>query len=1058
MKRKRSMKLFLMSAAILVAVLLGVVFAVPAQAGAPGTVHDFTTVTYDTVAKQLAHTEIINGATWAFLPVGTPTGSGTFHAFFRVGASPSELGYNGDFRPHQFDEDNTANFNRSVLLTKVPLVDVGGVLYREFQVDINESKATPYMSLDEFQVWVTNNQNLTGYIEGPAATVGDGSGYFPAGSAQLVYNLDGDGNHTLLLDYRVNTGSGKRDYKVLIPQADFEGKTGVYCTIFTRHGTATVPGYDVTTDDGFEEWGVAVYNTKSGYKFNDLNGNSVWDAGEPGLNGWTIKLDGQPSEQGSPPLSMSFTTRNDANGNPGYYIFPVPDGTYTVSEVQQAGWVQTYPASPGTWVVTLTNGMNDTDNNFGNCGQGCLEIRKVIDKGTMVGDLANLSTATFTVSITGKSYPAGEATDLDLQFKFEAGVLKVWNGTAWVAGDSYCVCNLLPGQYTAVEDAVAGWYDAVITGSPYTVNAGATCDTVMDITVTNKPIPGCLTITKDFDTKGVQNQEALAGTIFTLKVTGKTANESYYPDGIMRDFTLKWDDIGLKLYIDPASLTVGDLIPGWYVITEESMPTGWETVDFPQTVEVKAGAQCTPVSGKNTYEPACLTITKTFDLDEVVNPQALVGTVFTLKVTGKTGDQSYYPDGKTKDFTLKYDPVGQKFYLDPDNGVWTLDLLNPGDYIVSEKAVFGFTMPDPVTVTAENGKCVPASLDNKVCPAELAITKYFKQAVGWDPLVVGKFTFTLAGPGIAGTLTADADPADGSVDFGKLAAGTGYVLCELAVPAVWSTDWTMAGAPVATTLDANTGNTCLTNTFALTGCQILTFTVNNEPQGGCGRTPGYWKNWTCCGAKSEGNQCLKGSDQNDPQNLKWLLEEVLKARVEAGKTITIGGVNLTVDNCTRAIAILSNQDFCTGANMANDALYKLARNLLAARLNEGAGAYVCDDAAKAMADANALFAHLALPVNQGGHGMTFTGCGGYLGTKVNNGLKEHRAKATELAGILDEYNNARLCQCTGSEENGALAPIGAQAPTTGTGGMTIATLGGLMAVGGGVSLLRRRSK
>ena len=194
----------------------------------------------------------INGAIWKTLPVSDPTGSGVWHAFFRVDASPTERGYNTDGRPLQFDEMKSATFTHAALLADVPLVQYPegtGPLYYEFQLDVNESKKTPYISLDQFQVWTTNDPNLLGYTE----TTGYPAGSFAVGTAELVYDLDGDGDTWIKMDYRWNTGSGKRDYKVLVPQSAFAGKELLYVVIFTRHGISE------PCDDGFEEWGVAVY-------------------------------------------------------------------------------------------------------------------------------------------------------------------------------------------------------------------------------------------------------------------------------------------------------------------------------------------------------------------------------------------------------------------------------------------------------------------------------------------------------------------------------------------------------------------------------------------------------------------------------------------------------------------------------------------------------------------------------------------------------------------------------------------------------------------------------
>ena len=91
----------------------------------------------------------------------------------------------------------------------------------------------------------------------------------------------------------------------------------------------------------------------SGYKWHDLNADGTWqkgadglpntsDAGEePTLEGWTINLAG--TDGFGNPVTRSAVTRTN-----GFYEFKeLNPGTYTVSEVLQADWSQTYPDTLG---------------------------------------------------------------------------------------------------------------------------------------------------------------------------------------------------------------------------------------------------------------------------------------------------------------------------------------------------------------------------------------------------------------------------------------------------------------------------------------------------------------------------------------------------------------------------------------------------------------------------------------------------------------------------------------------------------------------------------------
>jgi len=327
--------------------------------------YDLTT---DTSVQQVA----IEGAIWTKLASSDPTGSGIFESFLRVQKNGVEKGYNTDYRPLQFDENSSAQFTRSFKLADVPQVKIGETIYREFQLDINQQSSSDpewYISLDKFQVWLTDNPNLHGY---DTSTWG-----FPSGAVK-VYDL---GDNSIKLDYRTNPGSGKRDYRVLVPESMFAGKTGEYVVLFTQHGATH------EANDGYEEWGVAIKNALiEGYKWNDMNGDGVWDAAEPGLNGWTINLSGA--------VSTSTLTHYDDSGKAGYYSFSVAPGSYTVSEVEQAAWMQTYPVGD-SYSVTAGNGAVISGLNFGNMQPlPGISVTKTGDELSKVGD-----EVTYTVKI-----------------------------------------------------------------------------------------------------------------------------------------------------------------------------------------------------------------------------------------------------------------------------------------------------------------------------------------------------------------------------------------------------------------------------------------------------------------------------------------------------------------------------------------------------------------------------------------------------------------------------------------------------------------------------------
>ncbi len=95
-------------------------------------------------------------------------------------------------------------------------------------------------------------------------------------------------------------------------------------------------------------------STIEGTKWNDLDGDGVRDAGEPGLPGWTIELDDGKT---------TLTVMTDANGD--YSFIGLQANIYTATEVLQLGWARTFPTS-GSHIVTLGGGEVVMDIDFGN--------------------------------------------------------------------------------------------------------------------------------------------------------------------------------------------------------------------------------------------------------------------------------------------------------------------------------------------------------------------------------------------------------------------------------------------------------------------------------------------------------------------------------------------------------------------------------------------------------------------------------------------------------------------------------------------------------------------
>ena len=146
---------------------------------------------------------------------------------------------------------------------------------------------------------------------------------------------------------------------------------------------------------------------------------------------------------------------------------------------------------------------------------------------------------------------------------------------------------------------------------------------------------------------------------------------------------------------------------------------------------------------------------------------------------------------------------------------------------------------------------------------------------------------------------------------------------------------------------------------------------------------GYWKNSGKC-LKSQGQ--VTGIADEDQRRM-------LESQLLGGSNVYPVGT-ITGLTCEEAARLLGKMDLA-GANRANDAAYNLAANLLAAKLNKAAGAYVAPCVANDMATAQSLLEDLG-----------FSGMGDYLGPRTTQ--RDVRTTALRLGGSLGQFNGAAL--------------------------------------------------
>lgn len=264
-----------------------------------------------------------------------PTGTGVIQSFVRVqGAASgggSEQGYNTSARPLQFDENKSPEFTRDLTVGQVPVVNVDGVNYRQFLLDINQKASSPLLSLDEVRIFLDSRAGVTGY---------DPTTHTLAGNAP-VFDLDAgpQGDVSILLNARLNNGSGSGDMYLLVPDSAFANadlSTHVY--LYSKMGEQQ----GATANGGFEEWSVRTNGTSalppgtgsvSGMVYLDADGSQTFTPGDTGIAGVMVQLQGV-NDAGQTVVLTAFT---DANGN--YSFTGLRAGTYSILEFQPDGYL-----------------------------------------------------------------------------------------------------------------------------------------------------------------------------------------------------------------------------------------------------------------------------------------------------------------------------------------------------------------------------------------------------------------------------------------------------------------------------------------------------------------------------------------------------------------------------------------------------------------------------------------------------------------------------------------------------------------------------------------------
>jgi protocatechuate 3,4-dioxygenase beta subunit len=384
----------------------------------------------------------------------------------------------------------------------------------------------------------------------------------------------------------------------------------------------------------------------SGMKFEDLNGNGVKDAGDNGLQGWTIQLDQDANG------SVDATTTTDANGN--YNFSNLGPGTYRVREQLQTGWIQT-TANPAD--VTAVSGTNVSTVDFGNFELITIGGMKFEDiNGNGVKDAGDNGLPGWTIEL-----------DKDANGSVDATATTDANG-------NYSFPNVGPGVYRVREVGQAGWVQT--TGNPADITAvsGTNVSTVDFGNFELITISGMKF--EDLNGNGTKelNEPGLPG--WTIQLD-KDANGSV-------DDTRTTDANG--------NYSFTDLGPGVYRL-REVLQAGWiQRTPNPPDISAQSGVDLTDVDFGNSVEPA-MTGTKYYD--ENKNGQRDVGEIglegWTIELYADVNDNGVFePNGPFGVAGADGDPVYTA--VTNSNGLFGLGPIGlaNGQYFVREVVQSGW--------------------------------------------------------------------------------------------------------------------------------------------------------------------------------------------------------------------------------------------------------------------------------------------------------------------------------------------------------------------------------
>lgn len=204
----------------------------------------------------------INGAIFELVDPNVASGSGGITPFLGVQSNGSQEGYNTAGNTEPADNSNIPGNSEETLVlqdpaplttvggdfTIIPTVNIGGVDYLSFILDVNENDNS--IDLTSLQLFQASSNDLD--EDNPDTPLGGDSGNF-GGAATLAYDLDAVMDTTLRIA-SPNSGSGVWDLNVFIPTSLFTSSDPYVYFYSAFNGSF----------NGFDEWATVAGGAPTG--------------------------------------------------------------------------------------------------------------------------------------------------------------------------------------------------------------------------------------------------------------------------------------------------------------------------------------------------------------------------------------------------------------------------------------------------------------------------------------------------------------------------------------------------------------------------------------------------------------------------------------------------------------------------------------------------------------------------------------------------------------------------------------------------------------------------